>query len=70
MAFLVTYYTKSPEGVETLPTNIILLETHPIVWAANPPEMAKELRQITILMFWAEIPDYLIDEASEWCEIE
>ena len=70
MAYLVTYYTKSPDGVETLPTNIILRETHPVTWAANPPEMARELKQTTILMFWVEIPDYLLDEVTDWCDIE
>jgi len=70
MAYCVTYYTKSPEGIETIPSNIILRRTHPVIWAANPLEIAKELKQTTVLMFWMEIPDYFVDEVNSWCEIE
>ena len=70
MAFFVTYYTKSPEGVEALPTNIILKETHPVIWATNPSDIARELKHTTILMFWEEVPDYLLNYIGNWCEIE
>ena len=70
MAFLVTYELRRGGVVEAGPSNIILKKTHPVVWAANPGIEAKKARLITYLLFFAEIPDDVINGAETWCSIE
>ena len=70
MAYFVTYYTRTSDGVMSIPSNVFLKETHPIEWAANPSKASREVGLITFLLFWEEVPPHLLKEAEGWCGVE
>jgi hypothetical protein len=73
MAYFVVYELTS-EGKRLTPSlpprNVVLRQTHPVVWAANPPPAAGAAQVNTALLFWEEIPDDLIPTAERWCGVE
>lgn len=73
MPYLVVY-EMSYEGKRKpdMTLNVILRNTHPVVWAANPPEASSNSGLITRLRFFAEIPEYIANDptVAKWCGIE
>lgn len=69
MAYLVTYFQHSVDGVRSLPTNAFLKSKHPVEWASEPDEEDSELHITTVLLFWAEVADSFIEDVEGWCEI-
>lgn len=72
MAYFVVYEHVIPPNGRRLPSNVILRKSHPVVWAANPPSVAREQGIDTHLRWWIEIPDALADDPAvqKWCGIE
>lgn len=45
-------------------SNTIIKDTHPLVWAASPPEPYSQ-HYITYLRFWEEISEQFVNEIRE-----
>jgi hypothetical protein len=72
MAYFVTYYTLTGDCTPSLPTNLVLRQTHPIDWAANSTVDKNGLERVKYVLFWKEVPDYFLDKQDiiERFEIE
>lgn len=73
MAFFVTYqnsYTESEARSD--PKNIILMETHPVLWACHPSLHDRNEGIVKHILFWSTIPDDVAEYAQEtnWCPVE
>lgn len=72
-----TYYFIVIQHIDTRtykasnPSNIILRNTHPVVWAARPEPKYDEF-YLTTLLFWTEIPEDVAKAADDalWVHIE
>lgn len=71
MAYFVSYKLSIPSHSDH-ESNVILRHTHPILWAANPPDAAKDSNIHTTLMWWIEIDDNLCENPAvkKWVNIE
>lgn len=70
-AWFVTFQL-SQEGRDMGVMNKILWHTHPTIWAANPPEIARQEKIVTTLLFFCEIPRMVAEQvaATGWCGVE
>ena len=57
--FVVWCYTEGGQDSHIL--NTIIRGMHPVLWAANPPEIFDKF-SMTYLLFWEEIPASIIEE--------
>lgn len=75
MAWFVTYVSEMKVRPQDGPqpeieSNVILLQTHPLIWAANLPVHYREY-YVTKVRFFVEISEGLItDKVREWCSVE
>jgi hypothetical protein len=68
--FVVLEHTRKDGSGIPFKSNIILMTTHPLTWASNPPSTYNETYR-TKLLFWEQIDDSLVTHAvSQWCTIE
>lgn len=71
MAWFVTYEWRQRDE-EPRRSSVVLRRTHPVAWIANPPANFTEAGLSNTLLFYAEIPDEVVDVAAKanYCGIE
>lgn len=71
MAWFLTYEWQQRDG-EPHKSSVVLRQTHPVVWIAKPPEVFLKSGLSNTLLFFAEIPDEVVDEVAKanYCGIE
>jgi len=73
MAYFVVYELhREGHRMMSMSGNKILLNTHPLVWAARPPEIAERMRILTTILWWIEVPDEIVNnpDVIKWCGTE
>lgn len=69
--WFMTYEIHDENGRVAGPINKIT-RTHPLEWAANPPENNRQLGWVTFVTFFHEIPADVAERVRElnWCGVE